>query len=534
MMMFRYLNPSNWFLWIRQFAFAWLMGIRWRGAAMAIPAIVVLLLLATGTTLTWSQSNDWRNGLIKQQIGGAAQREDLETEDLLLRRRLRSDPNNGDLRYRRGIIRENMDEHDEAVEIMQSLAKEQGHGRAAMWLLENAFDLEKSKDWDEDQLEEFGKVTALAVSEFPHHLGANMLHAEYLVATGKAPQAVPYLDKLAQSQPMRGLQAAAILRRSGNDQQADRHAKGTLERLQRMVADDPKNGQLRMLHAQVLIFLKRYSEAVQTLVDGANRSGDAALQPMIGEALIVWSRSLADEKQDVATLRNRLVLLQKAAEFAPSNPHVLRAIADTVLATIDEDDAQVTALRESLVAGSSPGISHFIRGTALMVQGRADEAAVHLELAAKELPHSAAILNNLAVALAARPDGDLEQALLLADQAIERAVSMPGGADHLAYFYETRGQIFLKMNRYVDAIADLEKALPVEALKGQAQRGLAAAYRGIGQEEMADSYESLAAEVPEREASSEAEDDPVEKLRRTIEAGRAIADGDKEPPSEKP
>lgn len=500
-----YLNPLNWFLWIRQFAFAWLMGIRWRGAATAIPSVVVLLVLATGTTLTWSQSSGWRNGLVNRQLGEAAQREDLETEDLLLRRQLRRDPNNHDLRYKRGIVREKMDEHDEAVEIMQALAAEQGHGGAAKWLLSNAFDLENAPEWDEDQLEKFGQLTALAVGESPDDPAANVLHAEYLIAAGKASRAVPYLDKLVSFQPQRGLQVAMILRRDGNEKQADRYANEALDRLQRMVADDPQNPQLRMLHAQTLVFVKRYSDAVQTLVDGANRSGDATLQPAIGETLIIWARSLSDEKQDVATLRNRLVLLQKALEFAPTHPHVLGAVADTLLATLHEDDAQVTALRESLIAGSSPGISHFIRGTTMVMQGDAEEAAVHLQLAAKELPHSAAILNNLAVALADRPDADLEQALLLANQAVERVGSMPVGANHVAYFYETRGQILLKLERYVEAISDLEKALPVEALKPGAHRGLAVAYREIGQEEMAKSHEEFAATEPEPVA-----DDPSE------------------------
>ncbi len=54
-----------------------------------------------------------------------------------------------------------------------------------------------------------------------------------------------------------------------------------------------------------------------------------------------------------------------------------------------------------------------------------------------------------------------------------------------AEFYDTRGQVYLKMERYTDAIADLETAL--RQLRGRADihDRLATAYAAVGDEESA-------------------------------------------------
>jgi tetratricopeptide (TPR) repeat protein len=171
-------------------------------------------------------------------------------------------------------------------------------------------------------------------------------------------------------------------------------------------------------------------------------------------------------------------MLQSALEYAPNNPRVLTLVADQVLAAMNEDDDQLVAVREALINGSSAGIAHFIRGTAALLRDDVDSATTSLKLAAEHMPQSSAILNNLAVALAARDDGDLEQALKISDSAIKQSASPT------PYYYETRGQILFRLGRYLDAIPDLERALPIESLAPGAHRSLAICYKNVGEPEL--------------------------------------------------
>ena len=129
-------------------------------------------------------------------------------------------------------------------------------------------------------------------------------------------------------------------------------------------------------------------------------------------------------------------------------------MADQVLATLGDDDEQVTKLRDALVDGSSPAISHFIQGTSALMADDLDKATMHLKIASELMPRSGAILNNLAVAISTRGEAGLNEALKLSETAIE---TTPNATPH---FYETRGQILFRLERYLEAVPDLERALP--------------------------------------------------------------------------
>lgn len=184
-------------------------------------------------------------------------------------------------------------------------------------------------------------------------------------------------------------------------------------------------------------------------------------------------------------------MLQVALQYAPNNPRVLSLVADQVLKTLESDDKELGKIRAALVKGSSPGIANFIRGTAALLKGDAEKATLHLKLAAEHLPHSSAILNNLAVAMAEKNDGDLEQALQISEQAIE-SVSTPN-----AYFFETRGQILTKLGKHLEAIPDLERALAEESLANAAHESLAVCFEALGQEELAEEHRAAMTEEAE-------------------------------------
>ena len=119
------------------------------------------------------------------------------------------------------------------------------------------------------------------------------------------------------------------------------------------------------------------------------------------------------------------------------------------------------------------------------------------------MPNSGAILNNLAVALTARGDENLEQALKIANAAIENSRT---AAPH---FYETRGQILFRLKRYLEAVPDLERALAHPDLASKAHESLATCYAELGEEELSERHREAAertAKSPEQQGESDSPD----------------------------
>ena len=149
---------------------------------------------------------------------------------------------------------------------------------------------------------------------------------------------------------------------------------------------------------------------------------------------------------------------------------------------MDSDSEKIAASRQALIKGSSPGIAHFVQGTAALMKDDVNTAMMHLKIASELMPRSGAILNNLAVAMTTRKDANLEQALKISNTAIKQT---PKATPH---FFETRGQILFRLKRYLDAIPDLERALALEDLAPKAHEALAECYEKLNQPELAEAH----------------------------------------------
>jgi predicted Zn-dependent protease len=485
--MTRYLNPLQWFKWFGQWFVAWFRTIPWKRASTAIPALALTIALAILLFVSTGENVSWRNQLIRDQLASALERDDYKTADLLIRRQIEEGDESAETLFRLAVARHQQDQTEEAYALMRGLVAQQRDPRAARWLLQELYDQKKWADLEDAEQREFGQLLRFLSEETPDDLGIKQAYADYLVRTNRQNQAIPYLVQLASVQPMRGLQAAMISRQAGEDDAATRYAETTLEKVQQLFAEEPANPQLAMANVQALLFLEKYADAVRLLNESIGRmktkEHQAGLQQAMGETIVVWINKIESEPNETAEERLRVLkMLQVALQYAPNNPRVLSLVADQVLKTLESDDKELAKVRAALVKGSSPGIANFIRGTAALLKDDADKATLHLKLAAEHLPHSSAILNNLAVAMAKKKDGDLEQALQISEKAIE-SVSEPN-----AYFYETRGQILTKLGKHLEAIPDLERALAEESLADAAHESLAVCFEALGDDELAQEH----------------------------------------------
>lgn len=500
--MTEFLNPLNWFRWLGQLIGGWFVSLPLRELPKAILAVAFLALMVICTFAAQSETSDWRGRLLDRQLRSSVDRDDFDTAELILNRKLAMSPDDSQLLFQLGMTKDSLDDREGATKLMRGLVTVKRHEPAARWLLQNSY---LGKDWNQlsqADKDEFGDLLRLIYTEAPNDIAIKNLYADFLIADQNFVKAIPLLDDLARAQPMRGLQAAALSRRLGNTATADRLARRTLVDVEKLFAEDPSNSILALAVAQNQLFLKRYSEAVRTLEQGISRAKTdpekRQLMQAMGDGIVVWVQSVqASEAKDTESERLRVLkMLQVALRYAPNNPRVLTLVADQVLATMDDKDAQVATIRKALVAGTSPGIAHFIRGTAYLMNDDLERAAQSLELAANELPQSGAILNNLAVALSMRQDADYERALKISEQAIKQT---PDASPH---FFETRGQILERLGRYKEAIPDLERALSVPSLKKNAHLSLAKCYENLGDPDVAGMHLEAAAEEQEKQTTS--------------------------------
>ncbi len=485
--MLRWINPLAWMRWLGQFIYNWALSAPWRDAPKAIPFLILFGVLVVTAAISRSQASGWRTRLLDNQLAVALEKDDFPTAELVLRRQLKDKPDDPKLLHRLALTRDHQEQNEEALDLMRRIVSVKNYQDSARWILRKEYEGKKWSELNDEQRLEFGSLLKLLHEDAPGDISVKRLYADYLIAAEKFPQAVPLLEDLARSQPMRGLQAAALSRRLGNNNNANRLAAQTLEAVSKMSTEDPTNAVLALAVAQNQLFLKRYTEAVRTLDRAVQRAktkeDQIRLNQAMGDAIVAWVAFIEESPNNTEAERLRILrMLQTALQYAPNNPRVLTLVADQVLGTMDSDSEKIAASRQALIKGSSPGIAHFVQGTAALMKDDVNTAMMHLKIASELMPRSGAILNNLAVAMTTRKDANLEQALKISNTAIKQT---PKATPH---FFETRGQILFRLKRYLDAIPDLERALALEDLAPKAHEALAECYEKLNQPELAEAH----------------------------------------------
>lgn len=498
------LNPLQWLRWFVEFVQLWFLGIPWRDAPKAIPAIILSMILFTTGFIAFSGGAGWRNRLLNRQYNVSIDRDDFPTAEIVLRRQLEAEPDNVELIYRFALIRQHQSFEEEAKTLMRKLLAKR-HLPAAKWLLKNQILEKKWTDFDQEQLNEAGQILELISRSEPKNLGIKRMYVEYLIFAKRLASAIPLLDELSEFDPPLGLHAASLSRQLGDTDAATVYATKTLEKIEEMLKDDPTNPYLVMSIARNQVFLERHSDAVRTLQRGIsvakNNTDRRLLQQGLGDAIVAYINFI--EKSPTNTVQERLRVLRMldaAVRIAPNNPRVITMVADYVLSNLNEKDAEIASVREALTNGSSPGIAHFIKGTSALMKKEFDDAELHLELAAEQMPLSGAILNNLAVSLAHKDPPEYERALEVAGAAIK---NVPNPTPH---FYETRGQILFRMGRFREAISDLERALAEPTLATKAHQMLADCYDKVGDQELAESHRKAASKATQEDNADGADE----------------------------
>jgi tetratricopeptide (TPR) repeat protein len=146
-------------------------------------------------------------------------------------------------------------------------------------------------------------------------------------------------------------------------------------------------------------------------------------------------------------------------------------------------------VRELRLEGTQGAQVLNVLGMYALVMKRFDKAKIWLEQAnAQARRKDPMILNNLATAIVRSGGDDNDRALQLANETL---VILPDHPDALS----TRGEIYVAMERWQDAIADLTESLKLRSQSAELHRLLEMAYTGLPDPQMAEKHRQRAAEL---------------------------------------
>jgi tetratricopeptide (TPR) repeat protein len=172
---------------------------------------------------------------------------------------------------------------------------------------------------------------------------------------------------------------------------------------------------------------KQYDKAREALNEGLKNAPDS---PML-------LQQLADTEALAGQYDTAIAQFQKLLASDPKSVVLHRRIAEVYELTGDQGNEIAQYQQAHALAPNDLGAALSLAG-ALARAGRTNEARAEFERVVKAHPESAPALNNAAFFLA-DTGGDLDEALRLAQHALEKVPGQPGFSDTVGYIYLKKG-----------------------------------------------------------------------------------------------
>ncbi len=484
-------NPLWWVTNAGSFAVRWLTTRRFLPLLVALPGVIAALglvgIISAGSVI----SPGTESMLYKRMLATEITEIDVPSAKLALDALIRIDPNNLDAVFDRGLIEDKLGNTEAANGIMSELATSAKSPNAALWLAKSVGDTAQVNTWTKQQLINYHNWLQVAVQNAPDNPVPRRMLGDLRALVGNKQGAYDALLPIADVDTDTSYLVYFLQQELGHANLATARGEKLIRNYKQRLQIDPRDVTARIQYALLLTSMENSTEAKALLEEGLVYATTAAdrlrLNNATSDILVTESRNLAETDKSPRGLIERLSKLKQAAAADPTNPHLLDAITQACFEAAESKDNELLILRESLVQNIDPDTSHFILGTIALNEGNMEVATQHLELAARNNPNLPGLLNNLAHAICFGKDPDLERALRMANAA-------NAGLPNHPYLHETRGQIYLRLKRYTDAIADFEVALNAPELRPNVREALAQAYEATGQTEIAKRQRDMASQ----------------------------------------
>jgi tetratricopeptide (TPR) repeat protein len=351
---------------------------------------------------------------------------------------------------------------------------------------------------------------------------AHGLLGELYFTRGHFELAEPHFVVAVKTKPHFRLRLAQTYAALGNKDRARAEAKLAVNQYSTVAKADLFAHLARVKWAESVVFLEDFPQAVAILEEGLTGTGEHLYRRSLAWVYSNWFEHLG--RQGNATIGQRLALLEIGLRHDPKNLVLLNHLSAVTSMRHDfraspaltastwglaatspplgplglwnaaaQADADTARAALNRMLAQSPGSAqiHFALGIDAWERGKVKEASFHWERANDLSPDTPGIANNLAWLYLQTSSRDLPKALELINRAIDKAPRETA-------FRDTRGHILLKMNRYKEALPDLEAALPSSPNRAGLHLTLADVYTRLELPTMAEENRRLAEELTKK------------------------------------
>ncbi len=480
----------RWLVWLLQpvwrpvatllgFVYAWLATRPYRQMLWGLPAL--LLMLPISVAAAWSAF--WGQQMVAdhyvQAVKQAAEDKDYDRVQLFQRKLAQlgvetqlSDYNTAELLAKNG-------EMAAAYKSMQLLAPTEspGYPAAHYWIIRQLLSDHLSLPAEESQRLVGVHLDQLTKLGFKNR-ELTLIRAYWLAKGDRKVEAAELLKPLAAQNLAAAIERLRIdlLLGKGNEARRDAlHVRSHLERTKRLKQPiDTKAYQWWMAAEQVLGDRTRFQHVLMDWIERfpANELALTELATFHIQEFETLVQASSPDPATLATLLRTAYATGKVPETV--NDGLIRFYLQW--STRPELHKAFDELAES---PDLPASLAEVLGTAAAIAGEWGRAQKCLEYATEDDPTNAVAWNNLAYIHSRRPEPDLQAALDMVNRSLQLR------PDEFR-FRETRGQIYVKLSRWSEAIEDLEFAINGMPDVAAIHQSLASAYEALGNKQLAD------------------------------------------------
>lgn len=461
----------------------WLFSRRLRLLLQGAPALILVAFIAG---LFWTGAVRPPQALIQRYAAAVDQalaREHLDVADLFLQKLVQLNDTSPKTRFRQAMLAHGRQQGERAERVLRELAPDDatGYAPAHFWIAKNM--MQQKRSWTRDKTEVLVHHLRASLSSPAHRVQARQMLGQVHLARREFSEAAEAFQAIVDERPEVRLTLGRIHRTLGNAALADRHLDRAAAFFEEELEAKPDDARARIGLAQALHLRGDFAQAERVLQEGLSSSRDDLRRKALAALYVSqFDRLAKSSAQDAGT---QWKLLQRALQLAPDMPDALIRLAAFVRLDGDQAAEARESIEDRLAAGGAPAILHLILGTMAAQERNLAKAELHLEQAYRSNPNTPGVLNNLAWVLANTEPPQLDRALELANAATDALPDHPE-------LHETRGQILVRLQRWQDALPDLEAALHDLGSRKTIHESLATVYEQVGDEAMSAKHRQLA------------------------------------------
>lgn len=343
----------------------------------------------------------------------------------------------------------------------------------------------------------------------PTNQNHRILLSQLLFSAGQLERAIEVLSPIVDSRPEMRTVLVQILQQAGRTDGAAAILRTIIEEAKVALESDINDDAAAAAYAEALLLLGQNDDArlflKERATDSASNSAgkNSTLVSLYGRVCLAeYDRMTGFDpatfdingslQLEIPETADRAVLLELLRDALKCSPAIVPAIDRLSLLSFSAHPAAEDAgrlIRELRLEGEfGAEVLNKLGMLAIMLK-KYDTARTYLDQAnARSRGMNPVILNNLAIAIIRTDTNDADKALALANIALGR---LPENPDVLS----TRGEIYLALSRWNDAIADLTDSMKNRAPNAELHRLLESAYTGMPDPDMAADHARKAAEL---------------------------------------